>query len=1079
MQNKGKNKGRIILTILSGIAGIALFGYILIMSQSRMTLRSLQDEMKENSSYICDTFNFFKNRGKALQIWSDELYKDSFLVMKMALEDDPGLASSEDFLKEMTSLMGVQDIMFVDRNGKVTSSYASVIHDLKDDMYAPLFRTFESFEVEKLPVYSFSAENREARIKPIDAEEKNTGAESNRTEAGNTGEESTEAGNTGEENTEAGNTGEENTEGGKSGEENTEGGKTGEDNTEAGKSGEENTGAGRTESGKTEEDNADQKDSVWEESYYGVSNSFPVLYALAFDDQTMCVVNDYGVDQMRLEDLTNEWDYVLKNEVIGSGGYAFVWSDKTGELLYHPEADIRTRDVSSLGMDMDKIRDGQFVRQEVNGQDMYLYPVYFRDEDVWVVCAVPTAELSRGKDIIGFLIWLLFAVLAVDLVYYTVLLLKQKRTGSRTVVLPFIRQRTESGRRKKLLVFTFFCVLIIFLSSFYVQTLYLMSEWAKNSTAQVKKIENDLQGQEYLTESIQKLYKDESDKIIKMAGWYIENHPEKVTSQMLDMLAEMLHLKSISIIDENGKVLYADSSFSPGAVNTDKADDFGKVTGQESMEDSSVSDQGNRKVTVMLRGKDDSIGTYLITEYNPSVLEALKANIQLSNGLGGTMITVQPGEGGFVFAVNSKNGKFTWHPDVSLIGKNAKDYGLQDNDLQNNLCKYIQLNKNTYYAVTGQYKDDLIFLTIGNDKLLRQRLPMSVTATVAAFIILILTGIWLYTCPEAVNGTEDPEAQRVLENREKTAEHKVFRNLIFSAAGFAAILIVARYFRWNAAGGSILDYVLVGNWEHGVNVFALTASLLILFEGGLFLFLFHRIVGILSKMASVRMETVIRMLVNLVSYVVVFFILLRCLVYFGMDPAVLMTSAGIVSVVIGIGANSLVGDIIAGLFLLVEGNVQVGDMVKVGDFRGIVEDIGVRMTKIYDVDSENIKIIPNKEIQNVVHMSQHQANLFLEYPICYEEDLERVEKLLTEELRKPDGRIPEIIGELSYLGVKRLDDSGVILLVKAMCHEAYRPRVTRAVNRKVYMMFRRNGIEVPFPQLTIHDGDAADIEKPV
>ena len=204
MQNKGKIKGRIILTILSGIAGIALFGYILIMSQSRMTLRSLQDEMKENSSYICDTFNFFKNRGKALQIWSDELYKDSFLVMKMALEDDPGLASSEEFLKEMTSLMGVQDIMFVDRNGKVTSSYASVIHDLKDDMYAPLFRTFESFEVEKLPVYSFSAENREARIKPIDAEEKNTGAESNRTEAGNTGEESTEAGNTGEENTEGG-----------------------------------------------------------------------------------------------------------------------------------------------------------------------------------------------------------------------------------------------------------------------------------------------------------------------------------------------------------------------------------------------------------------------------------------------------------------------------------------------------------------------------------------------------------------------------------------------------------------------------------------------------------------------------------------------------------------------------------------------------------------------------------------------------------------------------------------------------------------------------------------------------------
>ena len=254
-------------------------------------------------------------------------------------------------------------------------------------------------------------------------------------------------------------------------------------------------------------------------------------------------------------------------------------------------------------------------------------------------------------------------------------------------------------------------------------------------------------------------------------------------------------------------------------------------------------------------------------------------------------------------------------------------------------------------------------------------------------------------------------------------------------------------------------------------MFALTASLIIILEGGLILFLLRRFTGLMTKMVSVRTETVVRMLVSLGSYVIVFFIGFRCLVYFGMDPATLLASAGVVSVVIGIGANSLVGDIIAGVFLLVEGNVQVGDMIEVGDFRGIVEDLGVRMTKIYNVDSEDIKIIPNKEIQNVVHMSAHLANLFLEYQICYEEDLERVEKLLIEELKTPDGRIPEMIGDLVYLGVRRLDDNGVALLVKARCHEAYRPRVTRAVNRKVYMMFRRNGIEVPFPQLTLHNGD--------
>ena len=85
--------------------------------------------------------------------------------------------------------------------------------------------------------------------------------------------------------------------------------------------------------------------------------------------------------------------------------------------------------------------------------------------------------------------------------------------------------------------------------------------------------------------------------------------------------------------------------------------------------------------------------------------------------------------------------------------------------------------------------------------------------------------------------------------------------------------------------------------------------------------------------------------------------------------------------------------------------------------------------------------------------------------------MERAEKLFIEELKKPDGRIPEIIGDLSFMGLRRLDESGVVLMVKARCHEAYRPKVTRAVNRKIYMMYLRNGIKAPYPQLTVHNGD--------
>ena len=1031
MQGKGKSTFRVILTILTGTTGIVLFGYIFLMFQSRMTLLSLQEEMIENSSYICDAYSKYELSGKSVQIMSDRIHEAYFRMMSYAIEQDPDLvsdrASSEAFLSEMARLTGVQDIMLVDREGKVLASHAGFLQDLKDEMFVSLFQTFDRHEMVKLPIYSFSAENSKKRSDVF------------LSRAGySIGIQSVQTG------TDAGNQ------------------------------------SAQSETEKTAVDNASQEfDSAWEDSGYGVSNIFPILYSMAIDDQTAFVINEYGQMQMMYEDQTDAWNYILKNEVIGSEGYAFVWSDKTGKILYYPDnTAFKGQDVSALGMNMDQIRDGAFVREKVNGQDMYLYSVYYRDQDAWVVCAVPAGELTRGMEFTGLLMWLLFGILAADFTYYAVLLLKRKKAAAREQLLPFVKQRQESSRKTKLLIFTSFCTIVIFLSSFFVQTLYLMSGWAKNSTEQINKIVNDMSKQVAQVESIRQDFINSGEILVKLAGWYIENHPEETTRQTLDTLADILMLENMSVIDEAGNVISASSSYSPDTAKTviagesaasGKADAAQEAA--ESAEASYVPGMEKFRVVTPLQGESEGISAYLNAEYIQPALDSLQKTYNLS----GILETFQPGEGGIVFSVNADSGVFTWHPDSSLIGKRALDYGLKENDLQNNLCKYIQVNKKTYYAVTGQYGNDLIYLAILDEKLLRQRLPISAAAALVALVILLLTGLWLFTCPKETEEAE-PETALPSGEKEKTAEQKVFRILMFGAALIAALILLGVYFRSGMTEDNVLDYVLSGNWEYGLNVFALTASLVIMLEGGLALFLFHRFMDLIIKMISVRTETVIRMLVSLVSYVIVFFIFFRCLVNFGMEPSALLTSAGIVSVIIGIGANSLVGDIIAGVFLLVEGNIQVGDMISVGEFRGIIENIGVRMTKIYDVDSEDIKIIPNKEIQNVVHMSAHLANVALEYQICYDEDLERVEKLLIEELKKPDGRIPEMIGDLTYLGVRRLDDSGVALLVKARCHEAYRPRVTRAVNRKVYMMFRRNGIEVPFPQLTVHNGDSLESE---
>ena len=160
-----------------------------------------------------------------------------------------------------------------------------------------------------------------------------------------------------------------------------------------------------------------------------------------------------------------------------------------------------------------------------------------------------------------------------------------------------------------------------------------------------------------------------------------------------------------------------------------------------------------------------------------------------------------------------------------------------------------------------------------------------------------------------------------------------------------------------------------------------------------------------------------------------------------------------------------------------EGNVQVEDVILIDGFRGRVEEIGIRMTKVYDFDACVFKIVPNKEVQNVVNMSMRSATIMTEFLISYDADLEEVERLLLEELAAMEGDIPGMEGRPSYRGVEKLDDNGVLLYVWAWGDEERHHIIKREINRRVYLMFNANGIEVPYPQVTVHKALSASTEE--
>lgn len=152
-------------------------------------------------------------------------------------------------------------------------------------------------------------------------------------------------------------------------------------------------------------------------------------------------------------------------------------------------------------------------------------------------------------------------------------------------------------------------------------------------------------------------------------------------------------------------------------------------------------------------------------------------------------------------------------------------------------------------------------------------------------------------------------------------------------------------------------------------------------------------VRIISSMLGTRSETIGHLLLSVLKYGGATGVFFYCLYLIGVDSTSLLASAGILSLVIGLGAQSLIKDILAGIFIVFEGEFRVGDIVTIDGYRGKVMDIGLRTTKIMGIDG-NIKIYNNSEISGVLNMTQATSFAMCQINIEYGQDIEYVEEVL-------------------------------------------------------------------------------------
>ena len=188
----------------------------------------------------------------------------------------------------------------------------------------------------------------------------------------------------------------------------------------------------------------------------------------------------------------------------------------------------------------------------------------------------------------------------------------------------------------------------------------------------------------------------------------------------------------------------------------------------------------------------------------------------------------------------------------------------------------------------------------------------------------------------------------------------------------------------------------------------------------------------------------------------------------GVNMSTIFASIGIVALIIGFAAESLIADIITGIFLVFEDEFNVGDIVEINGFRGTVTSIGMRVTCITDMGG-NTKVINNSGIKDVLNRSKAASKAVCDAPIAYGENLQNAEKVLNAILDKIPEKYPDKFQKRpEYIGVQALDSSSVNLRVVAEVAEKDVFSAARVLNREIKIGFDTAGVEIPFQQVVVH-----------
>ena len=593
----------------------------------------------------------------------------------------------------------------------------------------------------------------------------------------------------------------------------------------------------------------------------------------------------------------------------------------------------------------------------------------------------------------------------------------------------------------------------------------------------------------YDVKSLKEANNQEMYESAALVSAFLGEHEDYISKDGLTKIARAMNLDGITMFGQDGKTIATSTSFDHLDIYADEGSSLYELRyvlmGKDSLcvsGDSNIMPEGDLLYAKPHRGSDGvTCGAIAVTAssldrlwedtYTDSI-ENLKQYLFSGRTTSGINVII-----------TDENGEILLSSDDAKTGASVEKLGLSLENLTDGFFDWFKMEGTDSAVSVTKILSRGTFLIITSA--FRWVTTSSIVRSIIALILYILLVLWMiydglgskYHFEKRRRKIKDADDWQ---NPEIGWEYlaasqkinKVFRVLIY-LFGIYLILLKLSYPN-GSIGETWLTYIISGEWQKTISVFSITGNFCLVCVTVSVVGWVKSLLMVISESTGQSSETACRLIASIVKYVGAILCFFLCATNFGVDTGAIVASIGIVGFGLTFGAQDIIKDVIAGIFILFEGDYKVGDMLLIGGEWYWVRSIGVRTTKVEAWGK--FKLINNSQMAGVVNIQNSSACVDCDIMIGNEYALEDIEELMYRELPPLKEQLEANVSTPAYKGIQSYTGNGTVIRIRSYCPQLSQGWVGRFLRREVRLILERNNIRVPMTAYEIHNHEMSKEE---